>query len=1135
VVRIGVLGPVEAWEDGRELPLGSGRQRALFVLLLLHVGEVVSKDRLIDGLWGERPPRSAAKVLQGYVSELRRTLPAEAIVTRGSGYLLRAVETDAADFERLLEDARGQQPREAARTLRGALALWRGRALADVEYESWAQAEVARLEALRLMAFEERIEADLGLGEDRRVVPELEALVAEHPLRERLRAQLMLALYRAGRQPEALEVYADARTRLVDELGVEPGKALRELQQAILRQDPALELAAQAGPAEERGGSAFVGREAELGELLAGLEDALAGHGRLFLLVGEPGIGKSRLAEELIRHAGARGVRVLVGRCWEAGGAPAYWPWVQSLRGYIRESEPETLRAQLGAGVADVAQIFPELRELLSGRIAEPAPLDSEGARFRLFDAVAEFLRAASASRPILLVLDDLHAADAPSLLLLQFVARELASSRVLLLGALRDVDPIPGRYVTSTLAEVAREPVTRRISLGGLSRQDVAAYVELTASEIASPELVAALHEETEGNPLFVGETVRLLSLEGVRPPSTGARIAIPQSVRDVIARRLTYLSEECNRVLVLASVLGREFDLDVLASASGLERSTLFELLDEAIAQQILTDVPGSRVRLRFGHALFRDGLYDELPSSRRRQLHRVVGEALEKLSSEDADSHLAELAHHFCEAVPPADPSKAVDYARRAGDHAAGLLAHEEAARLYEMALSLTDAPARPRLLLRTARSIWMAGARGADQAVDARDALVADGDREGAAEAELLLANIHWSEGSRQLVSEHMERAVEFVRDRPISRTTAEVLADASRFHMLADELEDAISLGREGLAIAEQLGLESVRAHCLNNVGVARACSGDLGGLQDLRRAFEIAVAAGDGWATWRSRVNLADCLLWLVGDAERAFAERHELRRLLRMAGSGFVVRFNQAYDAWESYWLGRWTETLCVSKDFIEQVEAGDPHYVACELYSLRALIGVSRSDERALDDARAAVTLGRRAQDSRNLYPAIAFNAQIAGELGRFEEADRLLDELLTHGPGSYPGYVVPLSLAALVCGRVEDVRARLERLGPSPWRDAAAAMLHGDHVEAADLFARIGVLPEEAQARLLGAEAFAAAGRQDDAEAQLARCVPFFESVGATAYVCRVKKLRSSSPDPRERGARARIVEG
>ena len=1121
VVRIGVLGPVEAWEDGRELPLGSGRQRALLVLLLLHADVAVSKDTLIDGLWGERPPRSAAKLLQGYVSQLRRALPAEAIVTRGSGYLLRAADTDAAEFERLLTDARGQEPLEAARTLRAALALWRGRAFADVEYESWAQAGASRLEELRLVALEERIEADLRLGEDRRVVPELQALVAEHPLRERLRAQLMLALYRAGRQPEALDVYADARRRLVDDLGVEPGKALRELHQAILRQDPMLDPAAPTGRAAERAGSAFVGREAELAELLAGLEDALAGHGRLYFLVGEPGIGKSRLADELIAQAQARGTRVLVGRCWEAGGAPVYWPWLQSLRPYIRETEAETLRSQLGSGAPDLAQILPELRELYPD-LAEPRSLEPESARFRLFEAMTSFLRSAAEQRPVLLVLDDLHAADEPSLLLLQFVARELRASRLLVVGAYRDVDPKLADALAAALTELAREPVTRTLSLGGLGKADVARFIELTTAHTPGASVVETVHTGTEGNPLFVGEIVRLLAAEG-RLDESGPRPAVPQSLKEVIARRLRHLSAECKRVLSLASVLGREFDLDVLASASSLERGTLFELLDEAIAQQLVTDVPGSRVRLRFGHALFRDGLYDDLPASRRRQLHRAVGEALEKLSSSDADSHLAELAHHFCEAVPPADPSKAVDYARRAGDHAAGLLAPEEAVRLYEMALSLADPPERPRLLLRTARSIWMGGARGSERAVEARDALVADGDREGAAEAELLLANIHWSEGSRQLVSEHMQRAVELVRGRPISRTTAEVLADASRFHMVADEKEEAISLGREGLAIAEQLGLEGVRAHCLNNVGVARACSGDLGGLQDLRRAFEIAVAAQDGWATWRSRVNLADCLLWLVGDAESAFAERHELRRLLRMAGSGFVARFNQAYDAWESYWRGRWTETLRVSNDFIEQVEAGDPHWVACELYSLRALIGVSRGDERALDDARAAVTLGRRAQDSRNLFPAIAFKAQIAAELGRFEEADQLLDELLlSHGPEPYPGYVVPLSLAALVRGRVEDALARLERPGPSPWRDAAAAMLHGDNVEAAEVFARIGVLPEEAQARLLAAEAFAAAGRQDDAEAQLARCVPFFESVGAAAYVCRAEKLRSSLPD-------------
>jgi DNA-binding SARP family transcriptional activator/ABC-type branched-subunit amino acid transport system substrate-binding protein len=235
-----ILGPLEAWANGRPLELGAGRQRALLALLLVNANEAVSADRLTDELWGERAPPSAAKVVQNYVSQLRRALPPETILTRGSGYLLRATDTDAGEFERLLEEARRQEPREAVRTLRTALALWRGRAFADVEYEAWAQAEIARLEELRLVALEERIDAELRLGDAARLVPELEALVAEEPLRERPRAQLMLALYRSGRQADALEAYAEARRRLVEELGIEPGPELQDLQRRILAQDPEL-------------------------------------------------------------------------------------------------------------------------------------------------------------------------------------------------------------------------------------------------------------------------------------------------------------------------------------------------------------------------------------------------------------------------------------------------------------------------------------------------------------------------------------------------------------------------------------------------------------------------------------------------------------------------------------------------------------------------------------------------------------------------------------------------------------------------------------------------------------------------------------------------------------------------------
>src|SRR5205085_8792215 len=245
-----------------------------------------------------------------------------------------------------------------------ALSLWRGPALADFGYQRFAQAEIARLEELRLACVEERVDQALAAGRHAELVGELEGLVNEHPLRERLRAHLTLALYRSGRQAEALEAYQAARDALVEELGIEPGKPLRELHQAVLRQDESLDLAAVA-PEEEPGRGAFVGREAELAELVAGLEHALAGRGRLFLVSGEPGIGKSRLADELIRHARVRGVHVLVGRSWEAGGAPAYWPWVQSLRGYVRQADPAKLRAQLGDGAGELAQILPELRELL--------------------------------------------------------------------------------------------------------------------------------------------------------------------------------------------------------------------------------------------------------------------------------------------------------------------------------------------------------------------------------------------------------------------------------------------------------------------------------------------------------------------------------------------------------------------------------------------------------------------------------------------------------------------------------------------------------------------------------------------------------------------------------------------------
>jgi DNA-binding SARP family transcriptional activator len=470
-----ILGPVEVVAHDEPLVLGGPKQRAVLAVLLLHRGEVVSADRLIDELWTNRTPATAAKNVQGYVSKLRKVLGPEAVLTRGRGYVLFVApgQLDVDRFEQLAEEGRaaladGDAPTAGDR-LRDALALWRGPALPEFAYERFAQGEIARLEEARLAALEERIDADMALGRHDQLVPELELLVRDHPLRERLCGQRMLALYRAGRQADSLQAYRDTRRILIDQLAIEPGPELRELHQSILEQDPRLDPGARPAVLAQHGEvaarAAFVGREPELGELDDALQDGVTGRGRLVLLTGEPGIGKSRLAEELSRHARSRGAHVLVGRCWEAGGAPAFWPWVQPLRAHIRAADPEHLVRELGTDAAEIAPILPELYELIPG-LPRPSAPESEGARFRLFHAVVEFLRRASNKRPLVLILDDLHAADTPSLLLVQFLARELGSMHLLLLAAMRDVDPIPGEPLTAMLVEVTREPVTRRVSL---------------------------------------------------------------------------------------------------------------------------------------------------------------------------------------------------------------------------------------------------------------------------------------------------------------------------------------------------------------------------------------------------------------------------------------------------------------------------------------------------------------------------------------------------------------------------------------------------------------------------------------------------------------------------------------------
>jgi len=438
-----------------------------------------------------------------------------------------------------------------------------------------------------------------------------------------------------------------------------------------------------------QGRGTFVGRQRDLDELGESLAGAVAGRGSLVLVAGEPGIGKTRLADELARGAArSLGAGVLWGSCWEGDGAPAFWPWIQALRDHAGRRDPATLRAELGDGAADVARLVPGL----AGRLGElpPSPaLEPDQARFRLFDAVAGLLKRAGEAEPLLLVLDDLHWADRSSLALLRFVARELRDARLLVLGTYRDVE-LGRSPAAEPLAKLAGR--ARHLTLGGLGEDDVAELLALTTGRPPGAELALAVHRRTGGNPLFVREVARLLAAED--------RPAIPEGVREVLRRRLDRLPAGCADHLAVAAVLGQEFRLDLLGAVSGRSTEAQLALLDQAVEARLVERAPGTVAGYRFTHALLREVLYERLPAASRIALHRRAGQAIEERFAADLEPRLAELAHHFRQAAAAGEHRKAVHYATLAGRRALDQLAYAEAATHFERALEALDLePAGP----------------------------------------------------------------------------------------------------------------------------------------------------------------------------------------------------------------------------------------------------------------------------------------------------------------------------------------------------------------------------------------------------------------------------------------------------
>lgn len=441
----------------------------------------------------------------------------------------------------------------------------------------------------------------------------------------------------------------------------------------------------------------FIGRQHEMATLTTALDDGLSGLGRLVMVAGEPGIGKTRIAQELADLAERRGARVLWGLCYEREGAPPYWPWIQTIRDYIKAVDPDKVRLQMGLGAGDIAEVIAEVRQALP-EVVQPPVLEPDQARFRLFDSITTFFKAAAQDQPLVVILDDLHWGDNPSLLLLEFLANQIAESQILIVGTYRDSEVHREHPLSEAIARLYRTPNFYSTILTGLDSKDVGPFILATSGSKASKQLIDAVFNHTEGNPFFMSEVIRLLGERGAidNESDTAAPLALqmPRGVFEVVRQRLNLLSEECRQILSDASLIGRDFDLRLLRMlSSDSKEDQLLELVEEAISAHLIQEREGAVDRYQFSHAVVQQTLAEELTNSRTVRLHARIAEALETIYGALSD-HVEELAHHFTQAAPLLGLEKMVKYVTLAGEHALITHAYDDALGYFQRGLAAKE---------------------------------------------------------------------------------------------------------------------------------------------------------------------------------------------------------------------------------------------------------------------------------------------------------------------------------------------------------------------------------------------------------------------------------------------------------
>ncbi len=747
----------------------------------------------------------------------------------------------------------------------------------------------------------------------------------------------------------------------------------------------------------------FVGRERDLDELSSALVQGADGRGRLVLIAGEAGIGKTRLAEEAVARSAEHGYRVVRAGCHEDEGAPPFWLWIQVLRSLIPIGAADADRL-CGPHRAQVARLLPEL-----AREGDPElVLDSSEARFRLFDALTRVLRTCTADGPLLLVLDDLHWADHASLAMLRFCAREIRDARIVVVGAYRDTElSAAGGSGGSPLGELIGDlrRLSESIALSGLGHDEVGRLVAQWRAD--APRLVRAVADETGGNPFFVKEVIRLLAAQGRLDDDVDlvSVPVLPETVRDVIEHHVARLSQPCHDVLEIGAALGHEFRISLLDELSDFDTERIVALVGEALSARVLVEVPTAPGTFRFAHALIREAVYEGLGPIRMRRMHQRIALALEQVFARSMDEHAGLLAHHFLRAAPLGQPTKAVYHASKAGEMATRSAAYEQAASHYRDALGVLelgpqDAERRCELLVALGDALWRSGDADAARVTffSAAEAAKAIGAGELLARAALGYGAGVGGQGFTFEADETLigllEAALRSI-DRSMDDVRAQLLARLAVQLYWTGELDRGKELSLSAIDIAERISDPRILLEAL----YSRLSETDLPLTEERARAEKLVGRASDG--------SDLELLFWA-----------HQYRMTI-LAELGETADVDAAID------------TCSRIAD-----ELGMPRY-RWQVTSWRLGRALMAADlERAERLAGASIAITSEFQSDTALFVHASQLGTLRWEQGRFDELEPMIAALAQQ----YPWITATRSTLALMyadAGRLQDAKVIFERL--------------------------------------------------------------------------------------------------